>query len=95
MLSSSARVLQTCAEYKNYCHSIFSFYSGSTPNQFYIFQKLIEENNFHVAYYTEISGAGAKPREAIRNLGYEVNIPQGFSPAFDAANSGKKYMDKI
>ena len=48
-----------------------------------------------MAYYTEISGAGAKPREAIRNLGYEVNIPQGFSPAFDAANSGKNYMDKI
>ena len=71
------------------------FRSGSTPNRFYIFQRLIEQNNFEIAYYTENSGAAAKPREVISNLGYQVNIPQGFSPVFDAANSGKKYFDKI
>ena len=76
--------------------TLFSlFYSGSTRNQFYIFQRLIEQNSFEIAYYTENSGTAAKPREVISNLGYEVNIPQGFSPVFDAASSGKKYFDKI
>lgn len=65
---------------------IISISSGTKSNQFYIFQKLIEENNYHISYY---SAATIKPREAISNLGFQVNIPEGLSPAFDAGKTGK------
>lgn len=66
----------------------FNFYisSATKPNQFYIFQKLIEENNYHISYY---SAATVKPREAINNLGFQINISEGLSPAFDVSKSGK------
>ena len=69
----------------------FHYCRGSPPTQFYILQRLIEENNFHIAYYAENPTATAKPREAISDLGFQVTIRQGLSPVFDADKSGKIY----